>query len=119
MSVRMEKVNKEIKRKVMEIIQKEIDDPSLGFISITSVETTPDLSESRIYFSVLRDDDFSRTENVLNTMSGFIRKLLGKKLRIKILPSLKFYPDTSIKYSVEIHKKIDEVLNDSKDNQSD
>jgi ribosome-binding factor A len=45
-------------------------------------------------------------------MKGFIRKILGTKMRIKILPSLTFYPDTSIKYSVEISKKIDEVLGD-------
>ncbi|HDN85970.1 MAG: 30S ribosome-binding factor RbfA [Candidatus Omnitrophota bacterium] len=115
MSLRLEKVNKEIKKRLMEIIQKEVDDPSLGLVSITRVETTPDLRQTRVYFSVLKDKDFSRIEKILNSMRGFLRKLLGKKLRIKVLPSIKFFPDKSIKYSVEIYKKIEEVMGDKKD----
>lgn len=118
MSLRMEKVNNEIRKRIMEIIQRELDDPYLEFVSITRVKTTPDLKECRVYFSVLRDQDFPRTEKALNTMRGFIRKILGKKLRIKILPSLRFYPDKGIKYSVEIYKKIDEVIGNEKSNRS-
>ncbi len=115
MSLRLEKVNKEIKKRLMEIIQKEVDDPSLGLVSITRVETTPDLHQARVYFSILNDKDFPRIEKTLNTMRGFLRRLLGKKLRIKILPSIKFFPDRSIKYSVDIYKKIEEVMSDKKD----
>ena len=115
MNVRMEKVNTEIKRKIMEIIQEEIDDPHLGFVSITRVITTHDLRESKVYFSALKDEEIPRIEKSLNKMSGFIRKMLGRKIRIKILPALTFFPDTTIKYSIEINKKIEEVMGDKKD----
>lgn len=116
MSIRMEKVNREIKRRITEIIQEEIDDPHLGLVSITRVITTPDLRESKVYFSALRDGENTRIEKTLNKMSRFIRKLLGTKIRIKYIPSLTFFPDSIIKYSVEINKKIEEVIGDKKDN---
>lgn len=99
----------------MEIIQSELDDPHLGLVSVTKVHTMPDLKTSRIYFSVLNNAEFERTEKILTSMSGFIRRILGKKMRIKILPHLVFIPDDSIKYSVDIYTKIEEVMGDQED----
>ncbi|MCP4653147.1 MAG: 30S ribosome-binding factor RbfA [Candidatus Omnitrophica bacterium] len=109
MSLRMEKVNKEIGRKVMEIIQAEVDDPAIGFLSITKVNTSKDLRESKVYFSILDENQVEHAQEVLNKMSKFIRGNLGKKMRLKILPSLTFIPDDSIRYSVHIYEKIEEA----------
>ena len=116
MGMRLDKVNAEIKRRVMEIIQQELDDPHLGMVSVTRVNTSADLKNCRIYFSVLNDAEFERTKEILTSMGGFIRKLLGKRMRIKSLPTLVFVPDTSIQYSVDIYSKIEEVMGDQKDN---
>ena len=113
--MRMEKVNSQIKRKITEIIQEEIDDPGLGIVSITRVDTTADLKESKVYFSVL-DNEFTKVNEIFNKMKGFIRASLGKRIRLKFLPQLKFIPDDSIKYSVEINKKIEEVRSAEKNN---
>ena len=115
MSLRMDKVNSEIKHKIADIIRKEVDDPHLGLVSITRVRTSSDLKESRIFFSVL-DNNFARTEKILTSMKDFIRLMLGKKIRLKILPQLTFVPDDSIKYSVDIYKRIEEVRNNEKSN---
>ena len=115
MSLRLEKVNNEIKKRIVEVIREEIDDPHLGMVSITKVKTSSDLRESRIYFSVL-DDDFSSVLKILNSMNSFIRVNLGKKIRLKILPRLTFIADESIKYSIEISKKIEEVRNAEESN---
>ena len=113
MSLRIEKVNSEIRKRIIEIIREEIDDPHFGMVSITRVETTADLRESRIFFSVL-DNNFLRVGKVFNQMKSFLRVNLGKKIRLKIIPSLIFIPDDSIKYSVDIYKKIEEVRNAEK-----
>jgi ribosome-binding factor A len=105
----MEKVNRELRRQIMCIIQREIDDPAINFLSITSVRTTSDLKESRIYFSLLDEKQLKHVEGILNRMSSFIRVCLSKKVRIKILPHLKFIPDDSIKYSIDIYQKIEEI----------
>lgn len=119
MSFRIDKINKEIKRRVMEIIQREVDDPAVGMVSITRVDTTADLRESRIYFSSLNEGDIKRLETIFNKMRKFIRALLGKKLRLRILPELFFCPDTGIKYSVDIYRKIEEVVSAEEDNRTD
>jgi len=110
----MEKVNNEIRKRLMEIIQQEIDDPHLGLVSIVRVDTTSDLRQARVFFSVL-GSDVSRIEGILNDMKTFIRISLGKRIRLKILPQLVFVPDDSIRYSVEIYKKIEEVRSEERD----
>ena len=109
MSIRMEKVNQEIRRQITAIIRGDIDDPAVDFMSITRVETTPDLRESKVYFSLLDESKLSHVQRTLNSMGNFIRRNLGKRVRIKILPRLKFIADTSIRYSVDIYRKIEEV----------
>ncbi len=118
MSYRMQKVNSQIKREITKVIQQEIDDPRLEFVSITKVVTTPDLREAKVYFSVLKEEDTQDVTKILNDMRGYIRKLLGKRLRIKILPSLSFFFDDTIRYSVHIYKKIEEVLGDKENNRN-
>ena len=114
MSLRIEKINKELSRKLIEIIQAEVDDPSIGMISITRVETSADLRESRVYFSLLKEAKVKHALDVLNKMKGFIRCSLGKRVSLKIIPDLKFIPDDSIRYSVEIYNKIEEVIKDDR-----
>jgi ribosome-binding factor A len=116
MSLRIEKINKELQRQIMGIIQKEVDDPDLEMLSITRVDTTLDLSESRIFYSLLNDAKFDKAQTALNKMASFIRFQLSKKINLRILPKLKFIADDTIKYSVDICKKIDEVTQGDKRN---
>ena len=111
----MEKVNQELKRQIAIIVAKEIDDPDLDFLSITRVETTADLQESKVYYSMLDEEKYDKAKDVLAKMRGFIRGRLAKKIRLKILPQLSFIPDESMKYSVDIHSKIEEIKNSQDD----
>lgn len=112
MSVRLDKINSQIQRELMQIIQKEVDDPVGEFLSITRVETSLDLRESKIYFSLLNENNYKKAETILDKMKGFIRNRLGRKVQMRVLPQLTFIPDNSIKYSVEIYQKIEEVMNE-------
>jgi len=114
MSVRMQKINSEIQRVITEIIQDEIDDPKLTILSITRVDTTSDLREARVYFSLLDEKNMKHAKETLDKMSKFIKVNLGQRMRIKILPQLIFLPDDSIRYSVYICDKIEKArANDS------
>lgn len=115
MSLRIEKINQEIRKRLMEIIQEEIDDPALGLISIVRVDTARDLSICKVYYSVYADKkQLEHTQEALQRMMGFIRHTLGKKVRLKFLPKLEFFLDDSIEYSVYIYQKIEEVKGDTK-----
>jgi ribosome-binding factor A len=109
MSMRMDKVDRLLQKQIMEIVKNEIDNPIFEFFSITRVKTTRDLQESKVYFSLLADDKYKEALKTLNKMSGFIRAMLGKRIHLKVLPKLFFFPDESIKYSVEIYTKIEEM----------
>lgn len=114
MTLRSEKVNNEIRKQIMEIIQHEIDDPCVELLSVTRVETSSDLRESKIYFSILNESKSIEVKKILDKMSDFIRIKLAKRIKIKFLPQLRFLPDDSIKYSVDIYKKIEEIKAEDK-----
>ena len=103
----------------MSIIQKEIDDPDMDFLSITRVETTKDLQESRVYYSLLNEENLDKAKQILDRMCGFIRSNLAKKIRLKVLPQLHFMPDDSMKYSVDIYKRIEEINKSEEKNEED
>lgn len=109
MSLRMEKVNRQLLKLITDVVRHDVDDPLVDFLSITRVDTTSDLRESRVYFSLLDETQYERAREILDKMHKFIRVQLGKKIRMKFLPDIKFVPDTSIKYSVDICRKIEEV----------
>lgn len=111
MSLRMDRVNSELRKRIMEIIQKEVDDPDIDLLSITKVDTTKDLQESKVYFSVLDENKYEKVQKSLNLMKGFIRGVLGKNIRLKKTPHLIFIKDDSMKYSVDIYKRIEDVKN--------
>jgi len=119
MSLRMEKVNRQIQKLIMAIIQREIDDPDMDFLSITRVETTRDLQESRVYYSLLNEENLAKAKETLGRMCGFIRGSLAKKIRLKVLPQLHFIPDDSIKYSVDIYKRIEAIKKSEEKNEEE
>ena len=115
MSMRMERVNSQMQKVITAIIQDEIDDPSLTILSITRVETTSDLREAKVYFSLLNEKKMKHAKETLDKMSKFIRINLGRRMPIKVLPQLTFVPDESIRYSVYIAEKIEEARSHDSD----
>ncbi len=114
---RIEKINNAIKREVSQIIMEELKDPRLGFITITRVETTRDLSYARIYFSVLGDiGQAEKVERGLLSSAGFIRKLLGGRLRLRHIPELVFRLDKSAEYTMKILEKLEVIKDESEKN---
>ncbi len=114
MSVRIEKINNEMRKQLMKIVQQEVDDPSLRLLTITKVDTTSDLKEAKVYFSLLDQKNYQKCKKALKNMKGLIKGNLARKIRLKKMPELSFFPDKSIKYSLDIYQKI-EALKDEED----
>ncbi|MCD6134100.1 MAG: 30S ribosome-binding factor RbfA [Candidatus Omnitrophica bacterium] len=109
MSRLIERVNRQIKKEISMIIEREIDDPRLEFISIVRVDTSRDLSLAKIYFSVYPESGSEVAKETLEEMNKFIRVLLGRRIRLKFLPALEFIIDDSVKYSVDIYEKMEKI----------
>ena len=93
---RSQRMAEQIRRDLAELVRDEIKDPGVKWVSFTSVKLSRDLSSAVVYFSVLNDEDREPTTEALNRATGFLRRELGKRIRSRIVPALKFIHDDSI-----------------------
>lgn len=119
MSHRIDKVENLIKEEISMIFLIKLQDPSLGFITITNVKVSPDLKIAKIYLSVLEKERREIVLDKINNSKGFIRSELASRIRIKFIPELKFFIDDTLDYVEKIEgliKKIHEDDDNKKNN---
>lgn len=110
MTLKADKISGIIQKEVSEIIQFSLKDPKVGFITITDVRVTNDLSIAKIYVSFLGQD--ARREagmKALERSKGFIRSELAKRMSIRKVPSLVFLADDSLEKGNKIEKIIADI----------
>jgi ribosome-binding factor A len=110
MTRRTRQVGELLREELTDIIRKEMDDPRLGFWSITRVEVTPDLRSARVYISVLGTDE-ERAENLkaVRAGAGFIRRHLRPRLHMRQIPELEFRDDRSLEHAAAISKTLHDL----------
>ncbi len=107
---RKDRVGDLIKREIALIIQKELKDPGIGFVTITAVEVSVDLKHAKIFYTVLGDEDSKRrSADALARASGFIQHEIGRKLRLKYTPGIFFQFDESVEYGAHIEELIQRI----------
>lgn len=106
------RVSEEIRKVVSTLIQFELKDPRISALTtVTRVETTNDYSFTTIYVSVMgSDEDKANTVLGLEQAKGFIRREIGKKIKLRTTPEPIFKLDDSLEYSSKMSKLIDEVI---------
>ena len=95
-SNRLGRINEEIQRELSALIPTVKDPRVHGLVSITAVDTTPDLRYSKIYVSVLDKSDVSEVVKGLKSAGGYLRRELGAALKLRYTPELQFVEDDSI-----------------------
>ncbi|MBQ9853446.1 MAG: 30S ribosome-binding factor RbfA [Bacilli bacterium] len=105
MSIKLDRLNSLFTEEISKIINEEVKDKSIGFVTITDSKVTSDLSFAKIYFTTL-DDNKEKVATVLNKASGFIRTMLCDRINIRKMPEIHFVFDESIDYG----KKIDDII---------
>jgi ribosome-binding factor A len=99
-----------IHREAARIIQNEVKDPRIGFVTITRVRMTPDLKLVTIYFSVLEGHGtIAQTLQGLVSARGYIRKRLGEGIRLKTTPQVRFEADSSVEENIRISRLLDQL----------
>ena len=101
-SNRIGRINEEIQRELSTLIRSVKDPRVTGMISITAVDTTPDLKYAKIYISVLDKSDCTQVLKGLKSASGFLRRELGRALQLRATPELTFIRDDSIDQGAHI-----------------
>jgi len=103
--LRVEKVQELMKQEISQIILRELKDPRIGFVTVTSVECTGDLREAKVYVSLMgSESQVKACWSGLNSSLGFIRREIGKRIRLRVTPELSFALDKSLDYSAHIQE---------------
>lgn len=108
---RKDRVSEQVRRELADLIRTELKDPRVGMVSITDVEVTADYAHAKVYFSTLAgSENVSVVMEGLQRSSGFLRRELGKRIRIHTTPQLHFVFDQSLERGADLSKLIQEAV---------
>ncbi|MDP2910982.1 MAG: 30S ribosome-binding factor RbfA [Candidatus Omnitrophota bacterium] len=119
MGIRSDRVEGQLRKEISKILQEDIKDPRIGFVTITRIDLTKNLRYARIYFSILGDDN-AKEESLAGIKSsiGYIRKLIAERMNLRYVPELYFILDNSIEYSINLEKTFERIKHEHKDSQA-
>ncbi len=103
---RSERVSGQLRRELATLVQREVKDPRVGFVSISDVEVTRDLAHARVYVTVFEEDKAKTSIDALKHAAGYLRRRLGQELRIRSVPELHFFHDDSVETGTRMDKLI-------------
>jgi ribosome-binding factor A len=114
---RIERLNSLLRQEISDLLQREVKDPRIGnFVSITSVEISPDLSFARVFVSRFGTDaEKQETLSALTSAAGFIRHELSERMKARRIPELSFRLDNTIEKADHVLRLIDQ-LNEGENN---
>ncbi|MFW5866460.1 MAG: 30S ribosome-binding factor RbfA [Armatimonadota bacterium] len=106
-SQRQESVGRELQEEIARIVQHDIDDPLIGFVTITDVDISPDLRHAIVYYSVLGDDEQKRESGKgIRRAAKYIRGLIAERLDLRYTPTLRFELDETAEKAQRIEELI-------------
>ena len=107
---RAERVAQALKKEVGSIIHDELKDPRIGFVTVTRVELTQDLQCAKIFFSVLgMEKEQLDSKEALESAVGFIKRQIGRRIKLRLVPEIRFIQDKSGEYSIHIQQELDKI----------
>ena len=107
---RPERVADQIRGELASLLTRDVHDPGIGFVTLTRVRVTPDLQQAHVYYTALGDEKSRRnTERALARATGFLRRQIGARLRLKRTPELTFHYDESIAGQDRIEQLLSEI----------
>jgi ribosome-binding factor A len=117
---RPERLAEQIREEVSLILAGEVEDPRVGFVTVTDAKVTPDLRHAKIFVSVLgTDTEIAESIKALNHASGYVRSQLGAVLRIRRVPDLHFVHDDTIRTATRIEEILSEEVEKARERERD
>lgn len=111
--LRQDRVGDLVKREIAHIIEHELKDPGIGFVTLTGVKMSGDLRQARVYYSVLGDQDSKeRSAAALGRARGFVQREIGRRLRLRYTPEISFCFDDSVERGAHIEELIQRMHSD-------
>jgi len=111
---RIQRLNELIKEELGKILLREGNFPKGIFVTITRVETSPNLSEAKVWISVLPEDQAEKIVKTLNKRIYFFQQKINKILRMKIVPKIRFLVETKTKQAARIEELLEKIKKENK-----
>lgn len=111
MSKRIQRVNELIKREISKVFLREIEFPKNVLVTVTRVQTTPDLNLAQIYISVIPEKDFSKIFQFLNRKVPLLQKEINKLLTMKKVPRIKLMEEKTTQEADRIEELLEKIKN--------
>lgn len=108
---RRDRVSEQIKRELAELIRLELKDPRVRLVTLTDVEVTADFTHAKVFYTTLGEQaDQDAVLQGLRRASGFLRRELGRRIKIHHLPELHFVFDHSVERGTQLSRLIDQAV---------
>ena len=107
---RPQKVADLIQRELSELLRREVRDPRVGMVTLTSVDVSPDLSHAKVFFTILEKEKKDATGQALQRAAGFLRSQLAHRMKMYTTPELRFAYDESVERGDRLARLIDSVV---------
>lgn len=111
---RTDRIGEQIKRELAMLIRNELKDPRVNMVSILDVEVTKDLSRAKVFFDTLNQEENEACTEGLNNASGFLRRELGKAIKLRNTPALQFIYDDTEQRANDLSALIDKAVSSDK-----
>jgi ribosome-binding factor A len=107
---RASRVGDQIRAELAELLTREVHDPGIGFLTITHVKVSPDLQQARAFYTTIGDSNARKeSARALERAAPFLRRHIGRRLRLKRVPELTFSFDESVEKNDRIQKILQEL----------
>ena len=117
---RLERVNQLMREEISMLLQREIKDPRLGFVTVTEVDVTTDLKQAKVYVSVLGNDaQWVKSFKALESARGFVWRWLRQNLDLRVTPEISFRPDRSMEHAARMQSLLAGIRAESRDREKD
>ncbi len=110
MTARTKRIDALLREEISDLLSREVQDPRVGFVTITDVDTAPDLGHARVWISVIGSDaERAATLRALERAMPFVRRRLGERLRLKRIPELSVRSDPTVERGTRVMHILQEL----------
>ena len=113
---RSERVAGSLRRELARLIQMEVKDPEVGFVSLSDVEVSRDLAHAKVFVTVFESEKAASSLKALKRAAGYLRRRLGQEMRIRSVPELHFFHDSSVETGQRMDNLIDAAVAADREN---
>ncbi|MBB1488092.1 30S ribosome-binding factor RbfA [Oceanospirillum sediminis] len=114
---RTDRIGEQLQKELAQLIQFQVKDPRLGMVTVNHVRISPDLGHADVFVTVLGKDSEAEAKDdlaVLNSATGFLRREVGKAIKMRVLPQLRFRYDTSLVQGQKLSSLIEKAVSEDK-----